>query len=111
MNAELEPTKNQTTLYKSLNDAYLRHITSDEFQNPASHLPKTYAFKLKAVEQSELDKKPHELAEQNKSLKEVIDKGDDIDSKAKIEQIKNSALKQDEMNENLVIAILLFGQK
>ena len=99
--AELEQTKKQLTLIQSQNEAYLRRITSDEFQNPAAHLPKALADKLKTEEQTELVKKAYELAEQSKMLKTAIDKGDDINSEEMMKQITNSITKQDEMNELL----------
>lgn len=99
MNAELEPTKNQITLIKSQNETYLKFLTSDEFQKPLSNLQKSYEDKLNVEEQSVLVKKAYELAYQNWLLKEAIDKCDVIDSKVMIEQIKNSILKQNEMNE------------
>ena len=45
---------------------------------------------MKAEEQSALVKKAYELVEQNKTLKAIIDKGYDINSKEMIEQITNS---------------------
>ena len=92
--AELEKTKKQMTLIESQNEAYLRRITSDEFQNLKAYLPKALANKLKAEEQSVLVKKAYELSEQRKALKDIIDKGYDIDSKEMIEQITDRITKQ-----------------
>ena len=93
--AELEQTKKQITLIQSQNEAYLKLITSDEFQNPAAHLPKVLANKLKAEEQSALVKKAYELSEQSKALKAAIDKGEEINSKEMIEQITDRITKQE----------------
>ena len=56
------------TLINSQYEAYLRRMTSDEFQKPETYLPKAFADKMKAEEKLELVKKAYELAEQNRTL-------------------------------------------